>query len=247
MNDAQVRSADKLYVWENTVARAAALVGKPDLVLTGGDLFDVNWFYKSDLNGSPKVDSNWFVHPGYGDLLFGTQSDLYRYNYWKWALDMDLALPYLKGVPWALGRGNHDCEGVVMKPASNYGVANGDIYYDHVTAINWHEKCHSFDYGNVHVVVLPCLTRGDDASKYGDVKTWVAADLAAAQAAGRTDWTIVEMHWGPYTTADHAVADPGSEKNVETMTPILSRNHVDLVTSVAEEYPGKTFYHGIEL
>ena len=245
MNDAQVRSADKLYVWENTVARATALVGKPDLVLTGGDLFDVNWFYKQDLGSQTKTDANWFVHPGYGDLLFGNQNDQYRYNYWKWALDMDLALPYLRGVPWALGRGNHDCEGVVMKPASNYGDANGDIYYEHVTAVNWNEKCHSFDYGNVHVVVLPCLSRGDPATEkiqslYGDVATWVAADLAAAQAAGKTDWTIVEMHWGPYTTGDHGL-DAGKDGAIAPMfAPIFSQYHVDLVMQAHDHTYSKT-------
>ena len=242
MNDAQVRSADRLYVWENTVARATALVGKPDLVLTGGDLFDVNWFYKSDLNGSPKVDSNWFVHPGYGNLLFGTQNDLYRYNYWKWALDMDLALPYLRGGPWALGRGNHDCEGVVTKgtPGKTYGNANGDIYYDHVTAVNWHEKCHSFDYGNVHVVVLPCLSRGDNASLYGDVKTWVEADLKAANAAGRTDWTVVEMHWGPYPTGDHGLKAGEDNSIAVQFAPIFSQYHVDLVMQAHDHTYSKT-------
>ena len=242
MNDAQVRSADKLYVWENTVSNATALVGKPDLVLAGGDLFDVNWFYKSDLNGSPKVDSNWFVHPGYGNLLFGAQDDLYRYNYWKWALDMDLALPYLRGVPWALGRGNHDCEGVVMKnmPGQTYGNANGDIYYDHVTAVNWKEKCHSFDYGNVHVVVLPCLSRSDNAALYGNVAAWVENDLKAAQAAGRTDWTIVEMHWGPYTTGDHGLNAGKDGAIAVQFAPIFSQYHVDLVMQAHDHTYSKT-------
>ena len=243
LNDAQVRSADKLAVWENTVSNAAVLAGQPDLVLTGGDLFDVNWFYKRELGGQTKTDANWFVHPGYGNLRFGTQDDQYRYNYWKWALDIDTATPYLRGVPWALASGNHDCEGVVMQndPRGRaYGNANGDIYYEHVTAVNWKSRCHSFDYGSVHVVVLPCLSRGDNAALYGDVATWVEADLKAAQVAGRTRWTVVEMHWGPYTTGDHGL-NAGKDNGIAyRFAPIFSKYHVDLVMQAHDHTYSKT-------
>ena len=238
MSDAQVRSADKLYVWENTVSNAAEVVGKPDLVLTGGDLFDVNWFYSEDAHAK---DANyWFVHPTYGKFGEGgseNEPGKYKYNYWKWALDIDSARPYFPGVPWALGRGNHDCEGV---DGLRGGAANGDIYYEHVTAVNWHEKCHSFDYGNVHVVVLPCLSRGDNAALYGDVSAWVENDLKAAQAAGKTDWTVVEMHWGPYTTGDRGL-NAGKEGAIaQTFAPIFSRYHVDLVMQAHDHTYSKT-------
>lgn len=239
LSDAQPRSADKVVVWENTVSNAAAQVAalglSPDLVLTGGDLFDVNWFYSQDAHAK---DANyWFVHPTYG--AFGTGSSgneagKYKYNYWKWGLDIDVATPYFPGVPWALARGNHDCEGV---NGAQGGKANGDIYYDYVTAVNWRQKCHSFDYGNVHVLVLPCLSRGDDASLYGNVAQWAEDDLQAVQKASRTKWTIVEMHWGPYTTGDHGLNADGL---VTRFAPIFSRYHVDLVIQAHDHTYSKT-------
>lgn len=238
-SDAQPRSADKVVVWENTVSNAAAQVAKlgrtPDLVLTGGDLFDVNWFYSADAHAK---DANyWFVHPTYGKFGEGAsdnESGKYRYNYWKWGLDIDVATPYFPGVAWALSRGNHDCEGV---NGAAGGAANGDIYYDHVTAVNWHEKCHSFDYGNVHVLVLPCLSRGDNAGLYDGVAEWAEADLKAAQTDGRTAWTVVEMHWGPYTTGDHGLNADGL---VTRFAPIFSKYHVDLVLQAHDHTYSKT-------
>lgn len=189
LSDAQTKYTDTFYVWENTVARAANLVGAAnvDLVLFGGDMFDT---YASSISA---------------------------YNYLKWGAAVDTANLYLPNLPWALSSGNHDLD------------KDGFNYYSELTAVNYSspDKCHSFDMGPVHVAVLPFLV-GENAANFTGVAAWVAADLTAANAAGRTKWNVVMMHWGPYTTGDHGCND-ATTKLVELMCPVFARNRVDLV------------------
>ena len=189
LSDAQTKYTDTFYVWENTVARAANLVGAAnvDLVLFGGDMFDT---YASSISA---------------------------YNYLKWGAAVDTANLYLPDLPWALSSGNHDLD------------KDGFNYYSELTAVNYSspDKCHSFDMGPVHVAVLPFLV-GENAANFTGVADWVAADLKAANAAGRTKWNVVMMHWGPYTTGDHGCNDE-TTKLVELICPVFAQNRVDLV------------------
>ena len=206
LNDAQMRFIDRLPVWENTVSRAAMLAGGAqavDLVLSGGDIFDVNYCCLNNDMGS------YLDHPAYGLFGYG------KYNYWKWGLGIDAATAYLPDVPWALSSGNHDS-------------VNGDeVYYLKTTAVNYSaERCHSFTYGDVHFAILPSLSRGDDASLYTNVVTWLRDDLQSN--LGKTKWTVVSIHWGPYTTGDHGSVD-ATKTLVEMFAPVISAGHVDLV------------------
>ena len=216
-SDAQLRFIDLLPVWQNTIARASTLVGGAkalDFFLSGGDVFDVNYCC---LDG----DRNKYLnHPVYGPF------EIYAYNYWKWGLDVDAVTPYLEGVPWVLSSGNHD------------GEYNGQVYYLNTTAVNWSpERCHSFDYGDVHFAILPCLATGDNAALYKDVVKWLDSDLKAN--LGKTKWTVVSVHWGPYTTGDHGI-NAQTQALVEMIAPVISAGHVDLVLQAHDHTFSKT-------
>jgi len=79
-SDAQTKDYAKLYTWENTVSRAAELVGAAnlDFVLYAGDLYDEN---------APALKPR---------------------KYRQWGIGVDTATPYLPGVPWVFASGNHD-------------------------------------------------------------------------------------------------------------------------------------------
>ena len=81
-SDTQTKDATQLHKAENTLAVAARRVGgAADLVISGGDLFDV-----SELRNANHVD--------YGVAVPGT------YKEWKWGLMVDLFAPYFPDLPW---------------------------------------------------------------------------------------------------------------------------------------------------
>ncbi|MEO6916890.1 MAG: metallophosphoesterase family protein, partial [Chitinophagaceae bacterium] len=93
------------------------------------------------------------------------------------------------------------------------------------------ESYYSFNYGNVHFVMLNSY--GIDGGKVlydttGQQATWLKNDLAAN--AGKFKWTIACFHHAPYTNANHSSDQEGDLKAVrERITPILERFNVDLV------------------
>lgn len=101
------------------------------------------------------------------------------------------------------------------------------------------EHYYSFDYGNIHFVMLD--TYGVDGGKhlYDDTTAatgsqqalWLKADLAAN--AGTHKWTIVCMHHPPYTNGSHMTDNTGGEADLlairQRILPILERFGVDVV------------------
>ncbi len=93
------------------------------------------------------------------------------------------------------------------------------------------EHYYSFDYGNVHFIMLDSY--GYDSSKLlydstGAQANWLKADLAAY--AHKLKWTIVCLHHPPYT---HGTHNSETEKDLvairQQITPILERFGVDVV------------------
>jgi acid phosphatase type 7 len=101
------------------------------------------------------------------------------------------------------------------------------------------EHYYSFDYGNIHFIMLDSY--GIDGGKhlYDDTTAatgsqqalWLKADLAAH--AGTRKWTIVCLHHPPYTNGTHRSDNTGGEGDLlairQRIVPILERYGVDLV------------------
>ena len=69
---------------------------------------------------------------------------------------------------------------------------------------------------------------------------WLEADLMANAARGKSDWRIVCIHWGPYTTGDHGMRDPGTTNLVVRLGGICASNKVDLVLQAHDHTFSKT-------
>jgi hypothetical protein len=87
------------------------------------------------------------------------------------------------------------------------------------------EQWYSYDYANIHCVVLDSMTA--DRSSAGAMASWLAADLASTTAR----WIIAYWHHPPYSRAGYdSDADffEGREMR-ENLLPILEAYGVDLV------------------
>jgi len=86
------------------------------------------------------------------------------------------------------------------------------------------EDFYSFDYGNIHFVVLDSMTRSRATN--GTMATWLRADLADTTQ----DWLIAFWHHPPYSKGSHN-SDTESElvQMRQNILPILESYGVDLV------------------
>jgi hypothetical protein len=78
---------------------------------------------------------------------------------------------------------------------------------------------YSYDYGYAHFTVMN--TDNVDAAQL----EWLANDL---EDASNAKWKVVMLHIAPYSTGDNSNKSE-NQKLVETLTPIFSSKHVDLV------------------
>jgi hypothetical protein len=90
------------------------------------------------------------------------------------------------------------------------------------------EAYYSFDWGNVHVVVLD--SAGTDVAPGSPMWTWLAADLARTEQ----DWRIAVVHHPPYARGDVDSDDPSQTEGRmaavrENALPLLEAGGVDLV------------------
>jgi len=92
------------------------------------------------------------------------------------------------------------------------------------------EKYYSFDYGNLHVVVLD--TQTSRLQKNSKMLRWLEKDLTAT----KQKWIVVAFHHPPYTKGSHNsdnLADSFNRmRNVrENVLPVLEKGGVDVVLS----------------
>jgi hypothetical protein len=84
------------------------------------------------------------------------------------------------------------------------------------------EEYYSFNYANIHVVVLA----GDGADMAGVEKTWLQNDLAA----NKSDWLIALMHHPMHSAGEHkSDTDPVSISERANWLPLLENAGVDLI------------------
>lgn len=226
-------------------------VGQGDVRLAG----DVDHAFKTAL---PAGDTRPFRIWSLGDFGNGTQNqfDVYEQyrkatvsrpaDVWLWLGDnayccgfdeeyqkyvFDVYGPHLRSLPSYAVPGNHDYADQNQKFDSPYfsvysfptqgqagGVPSGSKMY------------YSFDYGNVHFVMLDSF--GLEEGKWilydpsGPQVRWLERDLAA----NKQPWTVVSFHHPPYTkTARDSDQEEALKLLRENLTPILERYNVDLV------------------
>ena len=108
-------------------------------------------------------------------------------------------------------RGNHEKDGILYR---DLFVLPGNEYY------------YSFDFGNLHYVMLDCYQPGSTRHREGEELTtmlaWLDRDLAAAKAWA--DWIIVSYHDPTFNAGAR-----GSAWGRDTVLPVLEKHEVDLV------------------
>jgi acid phosphatase type 7 len=106
------------------------------------------------------------------------------------------------------------------------------------------EKYYSFNYGNIHFVVLDSMS--SDRSSNGLMCAWLTADLAE----NTNQWLLAYWHHPPYTKGSHDSDDPfGFDFELvemrENVLPILESFGVDLVLSGhSHSYERSFLLHG---
>ncbi|MGN0832641.1 MAG: metallophosphoesterase family protein [Kiritimatiellia bacterium] len=144
----------------------------------------------------------------------------------EWGVIADLLTAAYPSAPIVSASGNHD--------GDDYGERMPIRYPEGVVP-----GCESLDYGNVHMATVPFVAGGWN-ERSERVYAWLERDLAANRARGRSDWTIVVTHWGPYTTGDHAVLEPESAQLAVRLGGLCARHRVDLVLQAHDHTCSKT-------
>ena len=142
----------------------------------------------------------------------------------KWSLVLDPVFAFYNSVPFVSSSGNHDYR--------EYGTRMPIEYPANLAG------CESLDYGNVHVATIP-NTGSDSYSGYVNYMNWLESDLAANVASGSSTWRVVCVHFGPYTTGDHAQTSGGKEL-AKRLGGICAANKVDLVLQAHDHTFSKT-------
>lgn len=114
--------------------------------------------------------------------------------------------------PIYVGIGNHEDTSTLFVPYLSPPTTGGSAS----------EYYYSFDYGNVHIVVLNTnVTYTSGSPQY----TWLESDLAAASVDADIDWIVACFHHPPFSTSNH-----GSTPNGQTyLHPLFQTYGVDLV------------------
>lgn len=109
------------------------------------------------------------------------------------------------------------------------------INYLHRFALPDNERWYSFNYSNMHIIVLS--TSLDSYSQGSAQYTWFVNDLKAAANDSTHPWKIVNFHNPPYNVRGH-----GGDSGVQsTLSPLLSQYKVDLVFNGHNHYYERTY------
>ena len=182
-----------------------------------------NWVKANSREGKPYIDQ-WLT---LGDNAYRSGSNQqYRFAFF------DSYSSILNNIaPWP-GYGNHDARRRAFfdifslpEQAESGGVASTSEHY------------YSFDYANVHTVMLD--SQDSDRDSGGEMLNWLKRDLEAYQTSGQAkglDWLIVAFHHPPYSKGSHDSDDEDDSGGRmidmrQVVLPVLERYGVDLVMS----------------
>ena len=154
--------------------------------------------------------------------VFSTSSQTYTY-FSGWIESRESLSEFTSGIPMVMTPGNHDA-------VKNLFVSNNMVSYDGISDTGGY---FSFDYNNVHFAVL-------NSNEFGEIQhKWIQDDLASSNASEQTDWIILMLHKGPYTTGDHGFSM--EREYIETISTLASQYHVDLVLQAHDHTFSKTW------
>jgi len=131
----------------------------------------------------------------------------------------------LRQSPWWPAMGNHDALDVVFNPPGAwYSIVSLPTGGEAGGLPSGSELYYSFDYGNIHFVVLDSML--SDTTVNGAMMTWLENDLAA----NNKFWTVGIWHHPAYSKGSH---DSDAEQLLASMrevaVPILESHGVDIV------------------
>jgi archaellin len=139
-------------------------------------------------------------------------------------------------IPEMPATGNHESFGSAeTKPA--YFISQFTLPQNGPEGLK--SEVYSYDYGQVHFVVLQSQGR-EQKKQYGDIlkaqQDWLEADLAASKAR----WKVILFHKPPYGVMPSRTNDDVRD----AFCPIFDKHHVDIVISahdhgIARTYPLK--------
>lgn len=158
-----------------------------------------------------------------GDFSGVFSIDSKRYNkYLGWMKSRESLKNVVEYTPMVMARGNYDLLPYLFE-------GNNHVAYENNTG---NALYYSFDYNNVHFVVL-------DSNNFSpEQQTWLKQDLLDAEE-GDTIWKVVMVHNGPYTTGDHGFYY--DEEYVKIFSNICSQYKVDLVMQAHDHTYSKTY------
>ena len=109
------------------------------------------------------------------------------------------------------------------------------LNYLHRFALPNNERWYSFNYSNMHIIVLS--TSQDSFSQGSAQYTWFVKDLRAAANDTSHPWKIVSFHNPPYNVGGHG----GNSGVQSTLAPLFSQYKVDLVLNGHNHYYERTY------
>jgi hypothetical protein len=107
--------------------------------------------------------------------------------------------------------------------------------YLHRFALPNNERWYSFNYSNMHIIVLS--TSMDSYAQGSAQYTWFVNDLKAAANDSAHPWKIVNFHNPPYNVGGHN-GDSGVQN---ILSPLISQYKVDLVLNGHNHYYERTY------
>lgn len=165
-----------------------------------------------------------------GDNAYGSGIDDGTQSHYQDGVFENMYEPILQNTVLWPALGNHDYNNhIPFSPSPAYF----DIFSLPVNAEaggvpSGTEKYYSYNYGNIHFIVLDSYD--EDRSASGPMATWMVADLQQNTA----EWTIAYWHHPPYTKGSHNsdnwnFLDGELVEMRENILPILEQYGVDLV------------------
>lgn len=138
---------------------------------------------------------------------------------------------------WLLGHSQESLLNTTIAPSAGNHEDKNNAFYEHFNIKQAENSAtvtgayYSYDYSNAHFVVL---NSNETSAKYANFSEaqveWLKKDVEAAKAAG-SQWIIVNIHKGPYTTSNHATDSDimGANGVRNQIAPIMAELGIDFV------------------
>ncbi|PWW38631.1 MULTISPECIES: S-layer homology domain-containing protein [Paenibacillus] len=138
---------------------------------------------------------------------------------------------------WLLGHSQESLLNTTIVPSAGNHEDENYAFIDHfniqspVNSATETGAYYSYDYSNAHFVVLNSNEDSDEYDNFSlEQVEWLKKDVQAAKKNG-SQWIIVNIHKGPYTTSNHATdSDIMGANGVRTkIAPIMAELGIDFV------------------